>query len=293
MKKALPFLLLIAAFLSVVIAIDLNERGRAKMIESNTVSTSDGLGIGEPDQLTEAGTEEPTEELTEENSSELGTSNLPLEPTSENAPTQSTSQSGVGSLPEQVIATISSTNYEMTLVNRKYRMPDGVTVPLAPAAAGSGIQLHTLAAGYYSNMYEAAKKDGCYLTPYSGYRSYARQKSNYENKTQQYLNQGYNRNEALALAASVIMPPGSSEHNLGLAMDICGTDYNFDKTDEFRWLVANAENYGFILRYKSEKTYITKVVYEPWHWRFVGVANAKAINASGLCLEEYLGMDAG
>jgi D-alanyl-D-alanine carboxypeptidase len=209
--------------------------------------------------------------------------------------TQAVSEGGdtIEILPASVEIAISEQDFLMTLVNRKYRMPDGYPLDLAPCIPGGDIELEARAAEWYTNMYNAAKADGITLTPYSGYRRYSTQKRNYENKTQYYLDQGYSQQEALTLAARIIMPPGSSEHNLGLAMDICGTDYDFDQTKEFKWLSANAEAYGFILRYPKEKQHITKVVYEPWHWRYVGVENAKRINASGLCLEEYLGRDAG
>ena len=91
------------------------------------------------------------------------------------------------------------------------------------------------------------------------------------------------------MAATIILPPGTSEHNAGLAMDICSLEQSFDKTAEFRWLNEHAADYGFILRYTEEKQDVTKKIYEPWHWRYVGVENAKAIKASGKCLEEYLG----
>jgi len=72
-------------------------------------------------------------------------------------------------------------------------------------------------------------------------------------------------------------------------MDIAGTDANFYKTAAYKWLMENAADYGFILRYPEDKVHITKVKYEPWHWRYVGVEAAKAMKASGQCLEEYLG----
>ena len=94
--------------------------------------------------------------------------------------------------------------------------------------------------------------------------------------------------EAKARAAMIIMPPGCSEHNLGLAMDIIATDNNFYKTRAYAWLTEHAQDYGFILRYPKEKQHITKVEYEPWHWRYVGVEHAKKIKEWGFCLEEYL-----
>ena len=101
--------------------------------------------------------------------------------------------------------------------------------------------------------------------------------------------------EATRLASQIVLMPGTSEHNAGLAMDF-GTngnytlDENFADTDAFRWLEEHAADYGFILRYEKDTQDITMVTYEPWHWRYVGEKAAKEIKASGVTLEEYLGM---
>ena len=91
-----------------------------------------------------------------------------------------------------------------------------------------------------------------------------------------------------AQAAGVVNPPGYSEHNCGLAADLnspehTGLDEGFEKTAAFRWLCEHAGDYGFILRYPKDAEDKTEIIYEPWHWRYVGVENAAKINASGLC----------
>ena len=131
--------------------------------------------------------------------------------------------------------------------------------------------------------------EGIILTPVSGYRTYDRQKINFENRIAVYQNQGYSKAKATDLAAQVILPPGTSEHNAGLAMDIVSLETSFENTAAFRWLCENAADYGFIMRYPKDKTDITKITYEPWHWRFVGIEMAKDIKSSGKTLEEYLG----
>lgn len=182
------------------------------------------------------------------------------------------------------------TKYWNLLVVNKTREYDSNYKPnLSPAIPGSDIELDSRVAPYYTAMYNAAKKEGIYLTPFSGYRRYSTQERNYNNLTEQYMSQyGLSREEAADKAATVILPPGTSEHNLGLAMDICNVYDSFANTDEYAWLTKHAQDYGFILRYTKEKQPITGIVPEPWHWRFVGVENAKKIKASGLCLEEYL-----
>lgn len=174
------------------------------------------------------------------------------------------------------------------IVNTEKEIPDDYLPKLAEVA-NSGIYLDFRVAPHYNEMYEAAKKDGIILKPYSGYRSYARQQRNYNNLTNTYMSQ-YNlsREEAAKKAATVILPPGTSEHHLGLAMDICNTNSSFSSQKEYKWLTQHAHEYGFILRYTAEKQPITGIIPEPWHWRYVGVEHAKAIRDSGLCLEEYL-----
>lgn len=189
-------------------------------------------------------------------------------------------------------ADLNVADWTLTLVNRDYILPEGFEPPelvrSVPSVSDSKL-LDSRVAPHYNDMYQAAKKDGIILETVSGYRSYSLQKNNFENKIDKYRNQGMSRIEATQKAATIILPPGTSEHNLGFAMDICSLEQSFENTAEFRWLKAHAEDYGFILRYTKEKQSVTKIIYEPWHWRYVGVENARKINASGLCLEEYLG----
>lgn len=158
--------------------------------------------------------------------------------------------------------------------------------------AGSGELMDSRAARAYEEMYDAAAEDGIYLTPCSGYRSYSTQKRLYNEFFYEYINQGYSESEAHDLTSKRRNPPGSSEHNIGICMDIicASSSANFQNTKAYAWLTENAADYGFILRYPEDKVSVTGVKFEPWHWRYVGVENAAAIRNSGLCLEEYLGL---
>ena len=158
--------------------------------------------------------------------------------------------------------------------------------------AGSGERMDSRAAAAYEDMYDAAAADGIYLTPCSGYRSYSTQKRLYNEFYNEYLNQGYSEQEAHDLTSRRRNPAGSSEHNIGICMDIicASSSANFQNTKAYAWLQENAHNYGFILRYPEDKVDITGVKFEPWHWRYVGVENAASIKNSGKCLEEYLGL---
>ena len=109
----------------------------------------------------------------------------------------------------------------------------------------------------------------------------------------QKLLQGLSEEEAAAYAASVCPPANASEQATGYAADILSPDCTekttrFADTRAYQWLTAYAAEYGFILRYPEDRQAITGVVFEPWHWRYVGVENALAIRASGLSLEEFL-----
>ena len=192
------------------------------------------------------------------------------------------------------VTTDMSVPIERLLLNRKYKLPDGYVPKLATAAKNSSrpdIQLDYRVAPYYQKMYDAALKDGITLTPVSGYRSYERQKNNFENQIDTYMKQGMNKKDATIKASQIRLLPGTSEHNAGLAMDICSLSTSFDTTKEFKWLQAHAHEYGFIMRYPKDKTNITNITYEPWHYRYVGVDIATQLKNSGQVLEEYLGKD--
>ena len=183
---------------------------------------------------------------------------------------------------------VDTESWQLIIVNTERDMPSDY-VPKLAEVASSGVYLDFRAAAHYNDMYAAAKKDGITLTPYSGYRSYARQQRNYNNLTETYMSRyGLSREEAAKKAATVILPPGTSEHNLGVAMDICNTNASFSSQKEYKWLTEHAHEYGFILRYTAEKQPITGIIPEPWHWRYVGIEHAEKIKESGMCLEEYV-----
>lgn len=187
------------------------------------------------------------------------------------------------------VTTDMSVPFNEILLNRNYILPDGYVPDLAEAVKGTGIMLDYRVAPQYQRMYNAALADGITLTPISGYRSFNRQKTNFENRIALYQSQGLSKEDAAKKASEIILLPGASEHNAGLAMDIGSLTVDFENTDAFRWLQENAYKYGFILRYPKDKTHITKITYEPWHYRYVGTEIAKELKESGMTLEEYLG----
>lgn len=183
----------------------------------------------------------------------------------------------------------------MVLVNHTSKMPDDYTFDTKECGSATAVNktLQTMACDAFLEMQKAAAADGVTVWMQSGYRSVKYQTSLYERKTKYYLDKGYDNATAKEKAAAVVNPPGYSEHNCGLAADLnspehTGLDEGFEKTAAFRWLCEHAGNYGFILRYPKDAEDKTEIIYEPWHWRYVGVENAAKINASGLCFEEYI-----
>ena len=192
-------------------------------------------------------------------------------------------------LPTPAVADTSG-DWKLLLVNRDYSLPANYLNNVSRVyVCNSSERLDSRVAGFYEKMFNAAAKEGIYLTPCSGYRSYDLQKRNFENRITNNINYGYSKVNATIEASKVILPPGTSEHNAGLAMDIVSVQDSFENSSQFKWLSSHAQDYGFILRYPKNKQDITKIVYEPWHWRYVGVDAAKAMKSSGQCLEEYLG----
>lgn len=178
----------------------------------------------------------------------------------------------------------------LSIIGTKYPLPEKYVPSLSPIIEGSSITADSRITEKYRQMYEAAKKDDCILTPYSGYHSYSLQESSYTRKVNFYLNQGLSQEEAESKAGISVLPAGCSEHNAGLAVDIVSASEDFAKAKEYQWLSDHAHEYGFILRYPADKVKITGVDYEPWHWRYVGEEAAKKMKEKNKCLEEYLGI---
>lgn len=182
---------------------------------------------------------------------------------------------------------IKELGWNLTLVNSENKMPDKYEVKLENIDQNRKFDARAIK--YLNSMIYDMKADGAInIWPQSTYRSVETQTELYNNKVQYFKSIGKSEQEAKALTEQVINKPGCSEHNLGLAVDFNYVKESFKDTKEYAWLKENAEDYGFILRYPKEKENITKVSYEPWHWRFVGIEHAKKINELGMCLEEYI-----
>ena len=284
-KKMTPKVIRMIALQAVLVMITVTVVGGAVITHQQYKAT------GNPDnQTTESTSDNQTTEVST-------TSTTAAETPTDTDTTDDTAMTGTAEHPYSYAGftpKVTDVNADISkfIVNGSYSLPKNYKPTLAEAVKGSGYYLDYRVAPYYQKMYDAAKAEGITLTPVSGYRSYERQEKNFENEIADNMKTGLDRKEATIKAATVVMVPGSSEHNAGLAMDICSLSQSFENTPESDWLRENAADYGFILRYpKDEKSRnITKVIYEPWHYRFVGVEAAKEITAKGITLEEYLGL---
>lgn len=183
-------------------------------------------------------------------------------------------------------------DWNLILVNRTHPIPEDYEVELKNI--GSGHQIDARAYDDFRAMIQAAKSEGVYIYVTSSYRDLDKQTDLYNKKVESYVMQGYSYESAKEQAGQVVAVPGTSEHHLGLALDLVSSEYRKldekqENTKGFKWLTEHSWEYGFILRYPNGETDITGIIYEPWHFRYVGLEAAKEITESGLTLEEYVG----
>ena len=179
----------------------------------------------------------------------------------------------------------------VTLVNPWNHVSADYTVELQ--SIGNGHLVAAYAASDYQQMMDDCRAAGLSPVVCSSYRTQEYQQGLYERRIQRYMDDGYTREEATEKAGKSVAIPGTSEHQLGLALDIIdSSNWNLDESQADmptqQWLMEHSWEYGWILRYPDEKSEITGIIYEPWHYRYVGRALAADIHETGLCLEEYL-----
>ena len=176
--------------------------------------------------------------------------------------------------------------WELILVNNDNYIPDDYEIELMKLSNGEEVDLRFYP--YLQEMFDAARNDGVYPFVREGYRTAAEQQKTFDDKIQSYKNEGYTKRMAESLAKEWVALPGTSEHQLGLAVDINADTSRCSRDDLYNWLAENAHEYGFIQRYPSGKTSITGILNEPWHYRYVGKEAALEIYSRGICLEEYI-----
>lgn len=182
-------------------------------------------------------------------------------------------------------------DWRLTLVNGDHLFQNDRQIPLTEL--DNGLSVDTRCYPDLQAMMDDCRAAGLSPIICSAYRTVEYQQTLYDNKVASFLAQGLSQKEAEAEAGHIVALPGTSEHHLGLAMDIVDESYQIldegqENTAVQKWLMENSWRYGFVLRYPCDKGDITGIIYEPWHYRYVGKAAAKEMFQQGICLEEYL-----
>lgn len=180
-----------------------------------------------------------------------------------------------------------SEEWNLIVVNAWNELPEDYSVELTELSNGQKVDSRIYP--YLQEMFDAAREEGVYPVVREGYRTAEEQQEILEDRIQTYINQGYSRSRAERTAKEWVALPGTSEHQLGIAVDINADKSMCSNEEVYAWLAENAYKYGFILRYPPGKQEITGTSYEPWHYRYVGVGveAAQEIYEQGICLEEY------
>jgi D-alanyl-D-alanine carboxypeptidase len=221
---------------------------------------------------------------TTEATTDTTVSELPTETADTDPPT-------VNADPNPPVPDGEDTSWALWLINAKNPLPHDYVPSLTSIGShnGDNRELDSRAAPFALSMISAAEGDGVALHVVSSYRRITTQETNFRSWFDGLVSLGHSRKRAFDLTAKEIAIPGTSEHNAGLAIDFNMINESFDQTDAFKWLNDNAHKHGFIQRYPKGTTDITGIIYEPWHWRFVGIPAAEEIKESGLTLEEFIG----
>ena len=176
--------------------------------------------------------------------------------------------------------------WNLILVNRENYIPADYEVQLTELSNGKKVDSRIYPE--LQEMFDDARAQGYSLFVREGYRTQEEQQQLMDEKIEAYENEGKSKSEAKKLAEQWVAIHGTSEHQLGIAVDINADTTKSSSDDVYNWLAENAHTYGFIKRYPSNKTDITGVINEPWHYRYVGKEAASKIYSQGICLEEYI-----
>lgn len=184
-----------------------------------------------------------------------------------------------------------SKDWRLILVNPWHRIPDSYQIKLTQLKDGQAVDERCYPD--LQQMMSDCRAAGLSPLICSSYRTQETQQRLLNDKIKELAAQGYSIEKAKMDAAKVVALPGTGEHQLGLALDIVDTnnqnlDTNQENTPVQQWLKKDSWKYGFILRYPTSKSKITGIIYEPWHYRYVGKEAARDIYNRGICLEEYL-----
>ena len=176
--------------------------------------------------------------------------------------------------------------WNLILVNQYHYIPEDYEIELVEL--DNGKQVDKRIQEPLQRMFAAAKAEDIYMVVVEAYRSDEEQQGIMDEKTEWYMQKGFPKILAEICAEKWVAVPGTSEHQLGIAVDI-NPDYSkCDRDEVYNWLAENSYHYGFIYRYPEDKIHITGIKNEPWHYRYVGTEAATEMYEEEICLEEYL-----
>lgn len=176
--------------------------------------------------------------------------------------------------------------WNLIMVNDEYHVPQNYAVELTQLDNGERVDKRIYPA--LQEMFDAAEEDGVYMVVAEGYRTQEDQQELMDEKVQEYQEKVLLKFVAKWCAEKWVAVPGTSEHQLGIAVDINADGVHSAGSEVYAWLAEHAHEYGFIQRYPEDKTEITGINYEPWHYRYVGEDVAAEIYEEDICLEEYI-----
>lgn len=287
LKKTLWVVIICIVFAGVFVGVSIY--GKSDFLKNRSISTNTLFTGVMPSEEVEAMDTEETEDALETNI--LSADDMNSEETEE-VETETASEKYIVEPPlDEDVSSFDKTDWKLILVNKEHPIPEDYTFELATISGSMECDARIL--DPLNEMFEAAALDGVNLVVCSPYRENSRQEYLFARKMKGYLNSGYSYIEAFKESSAVVTVPGSSEHQIGLSLDIISDNYykldeNFGGTDAGIWLMKNAYKYGFILRYPKGKDYITGIIYEPWHYRYVGVDAATVIYEKNITLEEFI-----
>lgn len=188
---------------------------------------------------------------------------------------------------ETLEATYPAGNENLILVNKSHPVPEQYSIDLTTLR--NGVQVDSRIYPALQQMFDDMRAQGIYPIVGEGYRTHAQQEQMMEEKIEAYCAEGHSLSSAKKMAKKWVAEPGTSEHELGIALDINADPDSATTNDTvYQWLASHAHSYGFILRYPQGKEDITGIDYEPWHYRYVGVKASDEIHKKQITLEEYL-----
>ena len=280
MKKQLVFIIILSILIMVLASACSSEQGKTSVLPSGNDVILEPIVSSSESEAESSSMSSSSEESVESSSSSSSEMQEESSVSSSSAPEEEAPDNGYSTL---------------ILVNPWNYIPEDYTVELVNVQGK--YNLDAKAAQSAIELLAAAKKAGYNMVLCSAYRTIEKSAELYNRKVKEFINAGYDEENAKIQAARWVAPPGTSEHHTGLAMDLVSSDYwgyysdlehDYENFDSFKWMYKHCAEFGFILRYPKDKQDITGITYEPWHYRYVGKEAAEYIMANGLCLEEYL-----